>query len=790
MNSSRQADFFKHIDELIIRHDYAEGVAELRTFLAQADSQSSEAGRACKLLAFCHRRRQEYPAAHEAIDRAIAMYEAQSSRLDLAISLQNKAAIYYVERELDRAIETNQQVIHLFAQLQKDETVPAQQEHLQLKMAELAVFSAFLCAETRRFNEAENQLNAALAVLSPANPNYCVALLELAIINFELNPDYNLAQEAVDKAIRTARRHSPDRLAEAYQVKGRLHLKQNHFRRALPWFDKAAGLPMTAGFQINLKLNRAQCLQALGELTEAETLLNAVIAWEQAHPAPWLAAEAHFELARLYQQRHERELATAAFTASIAGVEDLQAMLIRHGEIRSGYAGGFLPLYEAFILYCLQELKNPTLALEYVERARSRLLVDLLLNRLRLLPIDRAEYERLAQEISKLSEELASPTVADEPPSGQRFVRLQQLRRERDERERHIETVLQRFQLAGSTRQSEPGAFIEVADLQRDLTGSLVEYFVAEGRLFALVVDTDSCTHFALGDYDEVKVSLAALRRDVTQIPDTTDAGEIRRRKIARHLQQLGAVLTEPLRRRLRSPVTIVPYDELHFLPFHALGADNALGDVFSICYAPSSKVYQVCRERARRFSPRRYQAVLVGVADAGIPQVAREIAALEKLFARVIVLTNAEATRENVLRYAGECDYLHISAHAWFRADRAMLSAIQLYNGLLTAADVFQMQLNCRLVTLSACETARHQVLTGDELVGLTRGFLHAGAAALLMSLWRVDDVAAARLMPIFYRHLLAGQTPDEALRQAQRELRTTQPDAYYWAPFVVMGA
>ena len=93
-------------------------------------------------------------------------------------------------------------------------------------------------------------------------------------------------------------------------------------------------------------------------------------------------------------------------------------------------------------------------------------------------------------------------------------------------------------------------------------------------------------------------------------------------------------------------------------------------------------------------------------------------------------------------------------------------------------------------LVTLSACETGSHIVTGGDELIGLSRGFLYAGASTLVQSLWRVEDRATTRLMERFYGALCAGQSKGAALRQAQLALLGSHgPHPYFWAPFQLIG-
>lgn len=92
----------------------------------------------------------------------------------------------------------------------------------------------------------------------------------------------------------------------------------------------------------------------------------------------------------------------------------------------------------------------------------------------------------------------------------------------------------------------------------------------------------------------------------------------------------------------------------------------------------------------------------------------------------------------------------------------------------------------------LSACQTALGQDVRGEGLIGLTRGFMYAGASRIVASLWDVDDRATAVLMERFYRELLQGkQRPAEALRRAQQAMmsdpRWSHP--YYWGAFVILG-
>jgi len=92
-------------------------------------------------------------------------------------------------------------------------------------------------------------------------------------------------------------------------------------------------------------------------------------------------------------------------------------------------------------------------------------------------------------------------------------------------------------------------------------------------------------------------------------------------------------------------------------------------------------------------------------------------------------------------------------------------------------------------LVTLSGCRSGASEVAGADELLGLMRGFLYAGARSLLLSLWDVNDRSTSKFMGIFYQSWLGGMTKAEALQTAMQKMRAEEPHPYFWAPFVLIG-
>src|SRR5262249_31361941 len=113
--------------------------------------------------------------------------------------------------------------------------------------------------------------------------------------------------------------------------------------------------------------------------------------------------------------------------------------------------------------------------------------------------------------------------------------------------------------------------------------------------------------------------------------------------------------------------------------------------------------------------------------------------------------------------------------------------------DGLLNVSEIQDLDLDCDLVVLSACQTGKGQLLSGEGVIGLSRAFMYAGARTLVVSLWNVSDVSTSEFMQSFYRHMIAGESHAAALREAKIQMLRSRNELlrhpYYWAPFVVIG-
>lgn len=255
-------------------------------------------------------------------------------------------------------------------------------------------------------------------------------------------------------------------------------------------------------------------------------------------------------------------------------------------------------------------------------------------------------------------------------------------------------------------------------------------------------------------------------------------------------LQALYSALLAPLQDRLAryARLIIVPHGLLHYVPFHALhDGSRYLLESHAVSYLPNGSLLRLLR-RTQPVTGTAFHAF----GYSGERQLLFAVQEAERA-ARIMgghVHADADATLATLRAVAPGARVLHLATHGEFNSDNALFSGLTLADGQLVTLDVFNMTLSASLVTLSACQTGHHVISQGEELLGLMRGFLTAGARSLVLTHWSVADEATARLMEQFYLALQAGVDKADALRRAQRTLAADGfSHPYYWAPFYLVG-
>jgi CHAT domain-containing protein len=327
-----------------------------------------------------------------------------------------------------------------------------------------------------------------------------------------------------------------------------------------------------------------------------------------------------------------------------------------------------------------------------------------------------------------------------------------------------------------------------------DPNTALIEYFFINERIGAFVVTRNRVEVLQeLAEHSEVRKHTRLLDFQLSRFrlggtytrSNEQNLNEI----VSKQLRLLHTKLFQPLEKWLDGCLTclIVPHGILHRVPFHLLLGENGyVIDKYAISYAPSATVYSLCSSRPNSSSQR---PLIVSVEDSQIPAVAEEVASLRELWPEAHVLQNEAATYSGFRSQCETANIVHIATHADFREDNAMFSSVRLVDRWVNVADIYGLNMTADLVTLSGCGTGRGALRSGDEIIGLVRGFLYAGARCLLVSLWDVHDGSASEMMRHFYQQVANGKGFAEALQAAMQATREKRPHPYYWGSFRLVG-
>ena len=241
--------------------------------------------------------------------------------------------------------------------------------------------------------------------------------------------------------------------------------------------------------------------------------------------------------------------------------------------------------------------------------------------------------------------------------------------------------------------------------------------------------------------------------------------------------------------------LTIVPHGLLHYLPFSALHDGRAhIIQNHTIRISPNASLLKYVSAAPDMESPIAVpwgaEVAAVGYSMNGqLPEAPREAERVAELFGGRPLL-ELEATSDAIRTIASQVRLLHLATHAEFRADNPLFSGLALADRWLTTLDLFNWRTSASLVTLSACQTGKGVIGGGDEVLGLLRALLYAGARSIVASLWPVQDQVTSRFMTELYTHLAAGKPKAKALQTAQLAvLDSSWSHPYFWAPFFLVG-
>ena len=579
--------------------------------------------------------------------------------------------------------------------------------------------------------------------------------------------------------------------ADAYLQLARLAIAERRLDAADAALAKAAryaAMVKIAEHEMDIELLTAQTALERGDAARALALART--GRDAAARLGLSARVGEFDrvIARAYADVGKPDEALAAALSALGRIEETRGDLQDLAQ-RAGFLEHRQGLYHFAVDLALRAGK-PEEGFAIAERSRSRAFLDLLGN----ASLSKGKTQALAQEEMRLRARLAETAALagaedDEDSAGPATTaRLA-------EAEREYRAFLERVR-AESAEQAglmsvEP---VTLAEIQKMLPADavLLEYLVSAQGTVLWVVGRQRLDVHRIA---ETRVALLAdVRRFRAAITAQAPLADVEARARGLYRKLLGPAEAALAGRRL----VIVPHDVLHYVPFGALRtpAGQWLVEAHGLATVPSASVLKFLADKGAQASDR---VLAVGNPDLG-PSMAlrfaeREARAVgERYPTTSTVLVRADASKSRVKQLAAQSGLLHFAVHGELSETDPLASALLLTperadDGRLEVRELLVMQLDARLVVLSACETGLGKLSRGDELVGLQRAFLYAGTPDVVTTLWKVDDRASFLLMRAFYERLAAAG-PMEALRAAQRGLMVDLPHPFAWAAFVLTGA
>ncbi len=682
--------------------------------------------------------------------QALVIYESAGNKRELAESLNELAALYLQLGDLSAAEEYLERSLELAREIDFRRGV----------VVDLVALGE-LEWRRQRYDEAAKYLQEALQSVTETEQD--LAAMCRTQLAFNLRDQGKTAQalaEALQGLELAEALDSKLQQAEALFAVGDIELRQEKATAALVRFEQGKRL-----------------VQELGEPD---------IAWRLAHGQ-----------GRALEALGRPSEAVIAYKEAVKLIETVRGRLLQE-RLRAGYIEDKQEVY-VDLARLLVTLERQEEAFSYAEKLRARSYLSLLSSEPipRLTEDQRRREIELRQRVRRLQQSLDEEL---DPAYEPRRQAMEIFAVELSQAEEEYETFLSGLrildpELAATWTLSVPDA----AEIRETLPPNSI--------LLEFVVGNDEVLVFGLS-HDQLRTHVASVARKDLRAKVELLRELIRRRESTDWLYpatSLASILMDPLETagwfEGATRLYLVPHDILHYLPFAVLPYGQPQSSLildFQLSYLPSAGSLVLSRPG----SPRTDGLLALAPQNARLRHTEAEVHTVAKaLEGEHKVLTGTEATEKAFKTLAGQYRVLHLATHAYWNRLNPLLSGLELEpgsgeDGRLEVHEILDLRLAADFVTLSACETAlgsgfRGTTPVGDDFVGLTRAFLHAGSDGVVASLWEVDDESTLDLMRRFYSEL-SHHTPTAALAEAQRAMLNDggPQDPYLWAAFVVVGA
>ncbi|NET61335.1 MAG: tetratricopeptide repeat protein [Symploca sp. SIO2E6] len=315
-----------------------------------------------------------------------------------------------------------------------------------------------------------------------------------------------------------------------------------------------------------------------------------------------------------------------------------------------------------------------------------------------------------------------------------------------------------------------------------------------------------------------LKLRLESWESGTTIQRPITDVVEIVNAFNRQRLQQLHQLLIQPIADLLpkdeNERIIFIPHEQLFLVPFPALQDEdgNYLIEKHTILTAQSIEVLSLTRKKRQQLPDSVQGALVVGNPTmpivktsvgktpeqlSNLPHAETEAVKIAQLL-NTQPLTGNNATKAAIVPKLPQARIIHLATHGLLDDFKgigtpgaialAPSGTGEVNDGLLTAGELLNMELNAELVVLSACKTGQGNI-TSDGVIGLSRSLVAAGVPSIIVSLWSVPDAPTAELMTRFYQNLAQNNNKAQALRQAMLDTMKEHPNLWDWAAFTLIG-
>jgi CHAT domain-containing protein/tetratricopeptide (TPR) repeat protein len=633
-----------------------------------------------------------------------------------------------------------------------------------------------------------------------------------------------------------------NRIAEVYAAQGRYDEADDYYRRSLKLQE-----------ELGIKSITATTLNGIGSIRyrqgnygEAAKLSTRAAELAKEGNAPEVLWKTLTSLGQAYRALKQVDRAQQSLDEAIAILEKMRGQLVgNERDQQLFFENKTAPYVEMVGLMIGQNKVNE--AFHYAEMAKGRMLLDVLRHGRsdisKTMTAEERDHEKqLNATVTALSSQQRKEISLPQPDKSRLAFIDAQLQKARLEYEAYETRIYAAHpDLKTDRGGSEPLSLNEAGALIHDSQTAMLEYVVTQNRTYLFVLTKPNTDPLRLKVYP-IEVSAREMATRVADFRQRLAGNSADFKELARDLYDL---LLQPAQTELhgKDAICIVPSEGLWELPFQALlsSSNKYLLEDHALFYAPSLSVLREMKNKAlaqharlkagsagflTKVSPAtspalprllamgnpslnsqsvsRFSLTRSEISFDSLPQAEQEVNAIGEIYgSRASTILIGTAAREETFKAtASKYPVLHFAAHGVLDDVNPLYSRLLLAtgseseDGFLDAREIMKLDLHAELAVLSACQTARGQVGSGEGLIGMSWALFIAGTSTTVASQWKVDSASTARMMIDFHRNLQSEQGPvrssaAEALRKAAIKLMADPKyrHPFFWSGFVVVG-